>query len=58
MASRLTAFLKEYKVLLIMLPTVAGIHYVWYKMQKNPVFIEEGQKTKIFGKNIVSDSPK
>lgn len=57
MASRLTAFLKEYKVLLIMLPAVAGIHYVWYKMQKSPVFME-GEKTKIFGKDLVSDSPK
>lgn len=52
MLSRIQSFLKDYKVMLICIPALAGIHYTWFQMQKNPEFIEKGKETKFFGKKL------
>ena len=47
----------KHKVFIVFIPTIVGLHYFWYKIQKNPLFSNPDFPLKFAGITITSDSP-
>lgn len=48
----LVSFLRRNIVLVVTIPSVALLHFGWYRMQFNEAFVPKEEKVKVFGYDI------
>lgn len=51
-------FLKKYQVLLVSVPSIALIHFFWYRLQFNTDFVKEHERKNLKLAGVLIDPPK